>query len=111
MFTLRSPGRRAQRNAILRYEPLPPISLEQARNHARTSLANGYLPLIDPDDGAVHHLFHRGPKPPGEARLVGGEFTPAGDTRSGWYAIQARDGTMHLFHGPSVASVAFRRNQ
>jgi hypothetical protein len=103
--------RATARSRVPRFAPRPPMTLEEASSTARAQLANAYFPLVEPEHGIVHHVAHRGPRPTGEARLVGSEFRAVGDTRTGWYSLLAADGTMHLFHGPSIASVAFPPNR
>lgn len=105
------PRRGTGRTRPPRLSPRQPISLEEASRVARDHLANAYFPLVEPEHGIVHHVAHRGPRPVGEARLVGSEFRAVGDTRTGWYSLLAADGTMHLFHGPSIAFVAFPPNR
>ena len=114
---------RSSRMSSIAWDPCAPMSLEEARKFARGRARDGgelVIPsrevrLTTPDGEILSRRTPTAvrrvrtvPSPPAGAELLIGEAMEAqGDVSSNWFLLSTSDGSLHLFHGPSVARAVF----
>jgi len=128
VYSLRSkPGRARGIPCTPVWVPCEPLSYEKARNLARVAADFGFELLhqlsevvirTNPDGTrdeferpylAVMTATHDPKAATGESFWGGVAVIRAqGDPAQGWYRVTCTNGSVHLFHGPSVAGTVFK---
>jgi hypothetical protein len=127
VHSLKEAKGRARGIVIAKWSPCVPLSLAKAGNFARVSAGYPFALVFDTtevvlqlhQDGrreeferpyrAAECIRHNKNASPERAFFKGGSVRATGDLTDGWYCIDA-NGSMHIFHGPSVAAEVFAKN-